>query len=131
MGPQGGPVDRAPARFVVYCPAAAAAACVVPQIGESIANNGREFVLQRLRPEDVQAYWDDLLSEYAKVQRPPTIWTILEKDGPNHLGLWCNVPPWAANGSNNLGLCAKVQRHDPPVDGSLVVVADVGPAKEL
>eukprot|EP01051_Picozoa_sp_SAG22_P013076 SAG22_NODE_1426_length_4457_cov_8.244149_2_plen_117_part_00 len=57
-----------------------------PEIAETIANNGREFVLQRLRPEDVQSYWDDLLSEYAKVQN-----------------------------------------YDPPIDKSLVVVADVGP----
>ena len=25
--------------------------------------------------------------------RDPTTWTILEQDGPNHLGLWCNVLP--------------------------------------
>jgi hypothetical protein len=33
-----------------------------------IAENGRQFVLQRLRMEDVQHYWDDLLTEYATLQ---------------------------------------------------------------
>ena len=33
-----------------------------------IAENGRQFVLQRLRMEDVQGYWDDLLTEYAVLQ---------------------------------------------------------------
>ena len=23
----------------------------------------------------------------------PTTWTVLQQDGPNHLGLWCNLPP--------------------------------------
>ena len=23
----------------------------------------------------------------------PTTWSILQHDGPNHLGLWCNAPP--------------------------------------
>ena len=29
--------------------------------------------------------------EVLKMVRDPTTWTILEQDGPNHLGLWCNV----------------------------------------
>ena len=23
----------------------------------------------------------------------PTTWTIIQQDGPNHLGLWCNMLP--------------------------------------
>ena len=34
----------------------------------TIAENGRQFVLQRLRMEDIQHYWDDLLTEYATLQ---------------------------------------------------------------
>ena len=40
-----------------------------PQWAAAIAENGRQFVLQRLRMEDVQGYWDDLLTRYAKLQK--------------------------------------------------------------
>ena len=36
----------------------------------------------------------------------PTTWTILQHDGPNHLGLWCNALPRASNGPNHLGFGA-------------------------
>jgi protein glucosyltransferase len=39
-----------------------------PDEAATIAENGRQFVLQRLRMEDVQHYWDDLLTEYATLQ---------------------------------------------------------------
>lgn len=39
-----------------------------PVEAETIAENGLQFVLQRLRMEDVQHYWDDLLTEYAILQ---------------------------------------------------------------
>ena len=58
--------------------------------------------LQRL--EDIE-YLRDMLSLELTV-RDPTTWTILQHDGPNHLGLWCNAAPCASNGSNRLGLRA-------------------------
>lgn len=39
-----------------------------PEEAAMIAENGRQFVLQRLRMDDVQHYWDDLLTEYATLQ---------------------------------------------------------------
>ena len=36
----------------------------------------------------------------------PTTLTILQHDGPNHLGFLCNAAPCASNGRNRLGLCA-------------------------
>ena len=39
-----------------------------PEEAATIAENGRQFVFQRLRMEDVQHYWDDLLTEYATLQ---------------------------------------------------------------
>jgi protein glucosyltransferase len=45
---------------------------------EAIAENGRQFVLQRLRMEDVQGYWDDLLTRYSMLQSyEPAIDTAL------------------------------------------------------
>ena len=29
----------------------------------------------------------------ARTEVTPTAWTVLQQDGPNHLGLWCNVLP--------------------------------------
>ena len=40
-------------------------------------------------------------------QRDPTARTILQQDGPNHLGLWYNAAPRASNRPNHLGLCAR------------------------
>ena len=31
-------------------------------------------------------------------------WTILQKDGPDHLGLWCNAAPCASNGPDRLAI---------------------------
>ena len=36
----------------------------------------------------------------------PTTWTILQNDGPNHLGLLLQRVPRASNGPNHLELCA-------------------------
>lgn len=50
-----------------------------------IAENGRQFVLQRLRMEDVQHYWDDLLTEYATLQAytiPAIDSSLVEVDVP-------------------------------------------------
>ena len=33
--------------------------------------------------------------------RPPTAWTVLRKDGPNHLGLWYNIDTRTSNGPNH------------------------------
>ena len=46
-----------------------------------------------------------LLRDDAYGAEPPTTWTILEQDGPNHLGLWYNALR-ITNGPNHLGLCA-------------------------
>ena len=34
-----------------------------------------------------------------------TTWTMTRYDGPNHLGLCCDVLPEHQNGPNHLGLC--------------------------
>ena len=36
---------------------------------------------------------------------PHTTWTILQHDGPNHLGLCCNAALCASNGPDHLGSC--------------------------
>ena len=40
----------------------------------------------------VAAGWGRCLSGDGQV-RDPTTWTVLQHDGPNHLGLWYNVLP--------------------------------------
>ena len=42
----------------------------------------------------------------ASVRAPPTTWTILRHDGPDHLGVVEQCAPCASNGPNRLGLCA-------------------------
>ena len=42
----------------------------------------------------------------ALVRGSPTTWTILQQDGPNHLGLRSVFLPGASNGTYHLGLCA-------------------------
>ena len=42
--------------------------------------------------------------------RDPTTWTVFQHDGPNHLGLWCNVAPCASNSPNHLGFCVLQSR---------------------
>ena len=39
--------------------------------------------------------------------RDPTTWTILQQDGPNHLGLLYNALPEHQIALNHLGLCAR------------------------
>ena len=43
---------------------------------------------------------------YRDKVRDPTTWTILQKDGPNHLGLMYNALPGHKNGPDHLGFCA-------------------------
>ena len=38
--------------------------------------------------------------------RDPTTWTIIQQDGPNHLGFVVQCAPPASIGPNHLGLCA-------------------------
>ena len=52
------------------------------------------------------ASFDAIKSSVAASVRDPTTRTILQHDGPNHLGLRCNAALCASNGSDRLG-CAQ------------------------
>ena len=68
---------------------------------------GRPDSPPQAQQQDQQEAPQEPAAEPAAVQvRDPTTWTILQHDGPNNLGLWCNAAPCASNGSNRLGLCA-------------------------
>ena len=43
------------------------------------------------------AFFGDGASNH-QVRGRPTTWTILQNDGPDHLGLCCNADPWASCG---------------------------------
>ena len=44
---------------------------------------------------------------------PTTARTILQHDGPNHLGLRRNAPPGNSDGRTHLGFCAPLQSSAP------------------
>ncbi len=51
-------------------------------VARTIADNGYWLIVQRLRMEDVQGYWNDLLLEYSQrlsyeVEQDPTLLTIV------------------------------------------------------
>ena len=101
-----------PVRLVHHPPLAArsgvAAGPAQPQAASRGAGVPRAGgVLPGAGPVPVRAWLRGLLGGGAAgVVWAPTTWTVLENDGPNHLGLRCNVPPCASNGSDHPGLRA-------------------------
>ena len=82
---------------------------------EELVRNGKLTTIVYIRHknskgQEVSGYIDyahRLKTEnFEPVRAPHTTWTILQDDGPNHLGLRCNAFPGHQNGPNHLGLCA-------------------------
>ena len=77
---------------------------VVPLV---LTANTRAEAEQEVKAAALSLSCHRLSLPFTAVLLDPTTWTILQQDGPNHLGLWYDAPR-ISTGPNHLGLCAQL-----------------------